>query len=116
MVLKWYHMPNINLRLSEEQHEQLRIWAFEQERSIQKEIIYRLFNGGLSERDGAAETAVASVAPKGVQGRGRTPIGSNPASDASRSESYVDPQWCGMANRHRTRTKANPCPRCGYPT
>ena len=36
-------MPNINLRLSPEEHEVLRTWAFEGRRSIQREIIFRLF-------------------------------------------------------------------------
>ncbi len=37
-------MPNINLRLTEEEHEALRTWAFDGRRSIQREIIYRLFS------------------------------------------------------------------------
>jgi hypothetical protein len=47
-------MPNINLRLTSEEHEALRKWAYEGQRSLQREIIFRLFNGrhvtaGLSE-------------------------------------------------------------------
>jgi hypothetical protein len=40
-------MPNINLRLTEEEHKALRTWAFEGRRSIQREIIFRLFASDL---------------------------------------------------------------------
>lgn len=36
-------MPTISLRLSEEQHEELKAWAHDGHRSVQKEIIWRLF-------------------------------------------------------------------------
>jgi hypothetical protein len=36
-------MPNINLRLTEEQHTELTAWARDGHRSLQKEIIWRLF-------------------------------------------------------------------------
>lgn len=41
-------MPNINLRLTDEQHRELEAWAHDGHRSLQKEIIWRLFS---SERD-----------------------------------------------------------------
>ena len=37
-------MPTISLRLTEEQHEELKRWAHEDARSVQKEIIFRLFS------------------------------------------------------------------------
>lgn len=36
-------MPTISLRLTDEQHTQLRAWAYGANRSLQREIIYRLF-------------------------------------------------------------------------
>jgi len=36
-------MPTISLRLTDEEAEQLRRWAFEGKRSLQKEIVFRLF-------------------------------------------------------------------------
>ena len=37
-------MPNINLRLTEAELTELREWAYDNRRSIQKEIIFRLFS------------------------------------------------------------------------
>ena len=37
-------MPNINLRLTDQEHAELTEWAFQGRRSIQKEIIWRLFS------------------------------------------------------------------------
>ena len=50
-------MPNINLRLTDEEHEALRTWAFEGRRSIQREIIFRLFANDLPKhvRDAVTE-------------------------------------------------------------
>ena len=44
-------MPKINLRLTDEQHAELEAWAKDGHRSLQKEIVFRLFsyaptNGG----------------------------------------------------------------------
>lgn len=36
-------MPTISLRLTDEQHAQLTAWAHDGERSVQKELIWRLF-------------------------------------------------------------------------
>ena len=38
-------MPSLNLRLSEEELEQLRQWAYGSRRSLQREIVFRLFEG-----------------------------------------------------------------------
>lgn len=44
-------MPKINLRLTDEEHEALKMWAQESHRSIQREAIFRLFSErSLSER------------------------------------------------------------------
>lgn len=40
-------MPNINLRLTEEEHAQLFEWAHGSRRSLQREIVFRLFDGAL---------------------------------------------------------------------
>lgn len=37
-------MPKVNLRLTEEEHAQLEAWAKDGHRSLQKEIIFRLFS------------------------------------------------------------------------
>ena len=37
-------MPNINLRLTEEEHAALREWAHGSRRSIQREVVFRLFS------------------------------------------------------------------------
>ena len=46
-------MPTISLRLSEEELEQLRAWAHDGHRSLQKEIVWRLFTSS----EGAGESA-----------------------------------------------------------
>lgn len=58
-------MPNINLRLTDEEHEALRVWALEGRRSIQREIIFRLFSerSGLSEGAAVGDEAVSGSAP-----------------------------------------------------
>lgn len=57
-------MPNINLRLTEEEHEELRAWAHGSRRSIQREIVFRLFDGALSEGGGRD---VSRSRPAGTQ-------------------------------------------------
>ena len=46
----WYSggnlMPTISLRLTERELEDLRAWASDSKRSIQKEVIWRLFTSG----------------------------------------------------------------------
>lgn len=54
-------MPSINLRLSEEELGVLRVWARGSRRSLQREVVFRLFEGALTERG----EAVAKV-PEGV--------------------------------------------------
>ena len=57
-------MPNINLRLTDEQHAQLERWAHDGYRSIQKEIIFRLFTlerGGRPAVTGSAPPRSDSV-------------------------------------------------------
>lgn len=57
-------MPNINLRLTDSEHAELREWARGSRRSIQREIVFRLFDGAVTERVGSG-SAVAT--PPGVQ-------------------------------------------------
>lgn len=51
-------MPNINLRLTEEEHAALREWAHGSRRSIQREVIFRLFTER-SEVDAPSRTGAA---------------------------------------------------------
>lgn len=54
-------MPSINLRLTDQQHAELERWAHEGYRSIQKEIIFRLFSNQL-ETD-VPEAIVGAIVP-----------------------------------------------------
>jgi hypothetical protein len=55
-------MPNINLRLTEEEHAALREWAHGSRRSIQREVIFRLFSE-LKEGAVVGYSAVSGSAP-----------------------------------------------------
>jgi len=58
-------MPSINLRLTEEQHAELERWAHDGHRSLQKEIIFRLFSmHHVSTRGGANQTLQADAQPR----------------------------------------------------
>jgi hypothetical protein len=48
-------MPTVSLRLSEEQHATLVGWAHASHRSVQRELVHRLFGGGV-QVGGAAVT------------------------------------------------------------
>jgi hypothetical protein len=137
-------MPNINVRLTDEQHAELERAARRSLRSIQKEIIWRLFRDEVAIRSPERILVEADAQPRDVAARTidglseRGGAGPDPGAvmetddrhdtdggraapaprslDVPRSDSPVDPRWCGMANRHRSRSKSNPCPRCGYPT
>jgi hypothetical protein len=63
-------VPSINLRLTEAEHEELRAWAFEGRRSIQREIVFRLFVG-LAE--GATETGKHRIAASDTDGAAPSP-------------------------------------------
>ncbi len=43
-------MPTVSLRLTEDEHSRLQEWAFGSRRSLQREIVFRLFDGALTER------------------------------------------------------------------
>ena len=92
-------MPAISLRLTDEQHAQLRAWAYGAQRSIQREIIYRLF--ALDEPTPAADAPAAAPAAA--------------ATSEATSEQGPPPDSCGLAGRHHLYTRRKPCPRCGYP-
>ena len=82
-------MPSINLRLTEEEHAQLKEWAYGAHRSIQREAIFRLFDGRLSE----AEQRVQPVSTEG--------------GDEKRSaEHSVN---LGSASESRPRKRLHPC-------
>ena len=49
LVAEWWYgaaMPTVSLRLTEEELAQLHAWAHDSRRSVQKEIIWRLFSNG----------------------------------------------------------------------
>lgn len=55
-------MPTISLRLTEEEHAELKAWAHDGRRSVQKEIIWRLF----SNTDAPAKYAIRDVAGRTI--------------------------------------------------
>ena len=55
-------MPSINLRLTEAEHDALRKWAFDGRRSLQREIIFRLFDGRVHSGAAVGQVAVSSSA------------------------------------------------------
>jgi hypothetical protein len=104
-------MPSVNLRLTGEQHRVLAESAASQQRSLQREIIFRLFGGAvtytepvLSERDQAGRETPAGMSgelaavPAGDQS---TRPESPQRSDPPRSES----SRCSAATPYGTRCK-----------
>lgn len=88
----WYFggiVPTVSLRLTDAEHALLREWAFGSRRSVQREVVFRLFDGALTERDlGGRETVSGMHAPgsRGVE----PPAGGalrSPADTSSRSVS-----------------------------
>jgi hypothetical protein len=59
-------MPNINLRLTDEQHAALERWAKDGHRSLQKEIIWRLFVDPAFRR---TNTVISDAQPRDVPTR-----------------------------------------------
>ena len=55
-------MPKINLRLTEQEHELLKAWAFDSKRSIQKEAVWRLFSAHVIDTD-VPEAVVSAMMP-----------------------------------------------------
>lgn len=97
-VVLWCYngaMPSINLRLQIEEHETLVRWATENKRSLQQEIIWRLFSARLT----AGEAVGASQSGK------RRSTHSSP-----------NPTKCVREARHHINHSGNPCPKCGWPT
>jgi len=76
-------MPSLNLRLSEEELEQLRQWAYGSRRSLQREIVFRLFEGlalnALNTSSSDGYTVPAGTNPPPNSGAAR----STPAPEAS---------------------------------
>lgn len=107
-------MKKLNLRLTDEQHSELEGWAQRSNRSLQREVVYRLFHSGrtqselpdsmfqpLASADAEKGRTIvpelsergntnAEVVPPGSQVRAaRDVAGSTPAASAPRSESSV---------------------------
>jgi hypothetical protein len=53
-------MPTVSLRLSEQQHQLLVEWAYASHRSVQRELVHRLFGGGMQVGE-AAVTPGATI-------------------------------------------------------
>ena len=68
-VLEWCSMPNINLRLSDDEHAALVRAATGNRRSLQKEIISRLFPRRESVPARAPSRVEADAQPRDVQAR-----------------------------------------------
>jgi hypothetical protein len=96
-------MPSINVRLSVEQHEVLRRAAFEGRRSLQKEIVGRLF-GGLA-------AGGPDVPEPGLRPSTEVNAGSNPAVGAPAANPRKRTTANGMCE-HRVPTGSF-CKRCG---
>ena len=86
-------MPNINLRLTELEHAELREWAHGSRRSLQREIVFRLFDGAVTERDQGrreVESGLGAAVPDLSRGSGSTaPLSS--AGDSSPRSVTVPP-------------------------
>ena len=93
-------MPSLNVRLSVEQHAVLAAEAAREGRSLQRQIVFRLFGGG----------AAGELEGNGVGGSGLSPArAADPAvSRAARSR-------CVREARHHINHSGRPCPECGYP-
>ena len=81
MVAEWYHpattMPNVTLRLTDEQHRLLSEDAERNSRSLQKEIVHRLFrwptvSETLSERGGVERRQSEAALPRSDSAEVRT--------------------------------------------
>lgn len=93
-------MPTISLRLTDEEHAQLRAWAYGNQRSIQRETIFRLFSmHHIPTRSGAGEVILADSQPRDVEARTlsergptqtHTPTGSEPRHVGGRPRSESD--------------------------
>ena len=96
-------MPSLNVRLSVEQHAVLAAEAAREGRSLQRQIVFRLFGAG------AAGGLVAGE-ENAVEGSGLSPArAADPAvSRAARSR-------CVREARHHINHSGRPCPECGYP-
>lgn len=88
--------PAISLRLTPEQHEQLREWAFGNKRSIQRELIYRIFERMLDERDGIPPVSPPPVAGPQIPSRSSSTTASG----------------CANAHLHHRYSRIKPCPVC----
>jgi hypothetical protein len=64
--LWWYGaatVPTVSLRLSDAEHARLREWAFGARRSLQREIVFRLFDGAVVTERGVTVPPAGSGKP-----------------------------------------------------
>jgi hypothetical protein len=66
-------MPTVSLRLSEEQHATLVGWAHASHRSVQRELVHRLFGGGVQVGEAAVTPGAAIRLEPGLFGAGGPP-------------------------------------------
>lgn len=142
VVVWWLHvyggvlMPTVSLRLTEGELAKLREWARSGRRSLQKEIVWRLFS---AEAVGAAKVGptagvvrvpVRVAADGSVHEMGAEPVGpgaavggeervgapeSAPAHPSRNAGTISDLKFCPRGNRHHIFHSGKPCPDCGYP-
>jgi hypothetical protein len=88
-------LPSVNVRLSDQQHALLRTAAYDARRSLQAEILSRLFNGTLTERERAFAPA-ENEAPERVVD---APASTTPPRSASVPETVgAEPVTAGAAS------------------
>lgn len=118
-------MPAITLRLSDEQHERVREWAFASRRSIQRELEARLFET-LAERDQGTGEILSPLGGErdgsgsptdGVSRSANVP--KKPAAPPANASNVLGkrgtPKVCARAFAHHNYHAGKPCPHCGYP-
>ena len=80
-------MPKINLRLTDSEHEALKVWALESHRSIQREAVFRLFSERSLSGPGHSEPSNHGA---GEPPSDRTPGGAHGANVLSRPRPESD--------------------------
>lgn len=68
-------MPGVTIRLTPTQHDQLRRWAFENKRSLQAEVVHRIFFAGKQNKVVVKpqQPVVADAQPRDLPSRKITP-------------------------------------------
>jgi hypothetical protein len=114
-MVKW----PAQVRLANHLFEEIQILATKNNLSLTKQVAALLEQAlGLSETEVGGGHSQENRA-EGMASRGGATGAVTEKKDLGTSVSEsprIDPGICGMSNRHRSRSRQNPCPRCGYPT